>query len=564
MTLWTMAPVHGQRRARVCFSWVNSLSARFGVASILVLMCGAPILAGADAVRAQSPAGAVSTQTGDIGPLARRGNGSAEYDLGVRPAHGHKEIYIPSMAERDDDRDEQRLLNVSHFTSAKVPGGETFVVDDTVRRIFDRHIAEHPEGFIYEQLQQVADEVSALYRRRGLAIAHAFIPMQSVNGGVVDVGLVVARLGRVFVDKSMAIEPASMAQVVDAFDPLRGTPMRISAIEKVLEELTLRYASKRPTLVFAPGKIVGESDLLLIGSSDAEKLRVSGYGVAMPYDQCIHFQGCAPNLSIGELADIGTCRERVKSKGCWWIEGYKAELNIYQSISGMEEYAGVDKWNVNALGDSGIRTRTAHAELPAYPWPPERPTSRFNLIRADTLFAALSFVEVEQHLRHALAQADYYEMTVYQAPGGFVLATRLEAIDTQGKPLEGTHRYRLPKPEAEFTLSEYLKSLFFAPAGFYRFIIFVITDSPYQTSHEALGEDSASARLHGGASRLPSAYKNLHYSADHRTDALIYEFRVRREGTENVVEPVIQGGLPPQDHFRHSGLSAAPFFAQQQ
>ena len=135
------------------------------------------------------------------------------------------------------------------------------------------------------------------------------------------------------------------------------------------------------------------------------------------------------------------------------------------------------------------------------------------------------------------------------------MVTRLEAIAADGTPLGEEQRYRLPNEDDDFGFREYIRSLFFAPKGYYRFIAFVVSDKPYTTADEALPEREALKRLRRGASRLPRSYEQLPFSQHHRIDALIYEFR--KVDSRGEVQTLRPGRLLPQQHMRNAGLTAA-------
>lgn len=198
----------------------------------------------------------------------------------------------------------------------------------------------------------------------------------------------------------------------------------------------------------------------------------------------------------------------------------------------------------------------AAAPLPQYPWPPEDPSS---LVRLDQRYpsikGAASLFEVAEIISLALDTAKYSQVSFFSAPGGFVMVTRLEGIDKNGAPLGVRRRHLLPDDQRDFSFVEYVRSLFFAPEGYYRFIAFVISDVPYTTKDKALSETTAVERLRRGATALPRKYRFLPFTPDHRIDALIYEFR--KGGRDRDVEILRPGRLSPHVHLENSGLLAA-------
>ncbi len=196
-------------------------------------------------------------------------------------------------------------------------------------------------------------------------------------------------------------------------------------------------------------------------------------------------------------------------------------------------------------------------DLPDFPWPPERPSSRMRVDKkwlvTDT--GVLTLGDIEARLTDALTAAGYYEQSFYAVPGGFALVTRLEGIDKDGKPLSDDLRYMLPYDEKPFSLTEFVGGLFFAPEGYYRFVTFVISDKPFMTSKEGLSEMDAVARLQEGASDLPSSIQDMAFGDKYNIDALIYEYR--KPSGQASPELLRPGRLPPQTHMTNSGISNA-------
>jgi hypothetical protein len=194
------------------------------------------------------------------------------------------------------------------------------------------------------------------------------------------------------------------------------------------------------------------------------------------------------------------------------------------------------------------------ADFPPYPqWPPEDASWQIRLdeeLSSDRR-AGMSLLDVGDALLGAIENATY-QPKFYWAPGGFVMVIRLEAIEDDGTPLmDEQRRFRLPEDEVRLSLAEYVRSLFFAPEGYYRFIAFVVSDQFEKTSGEALSEPIAVERMTGGNIRLPDEYADWEFSIDHTIDALIYEFEVKGRDVETLVPGRL---VPPQTHLMNSGL----------
>jgi hypothetical protein len=193
--------------------------------------------------------------------------------------------------------------------------------------------------------------------------------------------------------------------------------------------------------------------------------------------------------------------------------------------------------------------------LPEFPWPPPEPSSRAELARA--LFVGAdtpepSLAAVARRLTTALEAATYSEYSFYRAPGGFALVARLERMADDGTPLPAQFRFLQPGSPEPFSLATYVKQLFFAPAGFYRQLVFVASDQPFTATGPAIDAKGATRLLREGANRLPDDFERMPFSARHHMSALVYEFQKGpREGEVATLAP---GRLPARTHLERAGI----------
>ena len=109
-------------------------------------------------------------------------------------------------------------------------------------------------------------------------------------------------------------------------------------------------------------------------------------------------------------------------------------------------------------------------------------------------------------------------------PHGFALVTQIEQILPDGTPRRERFRTDLPSL-SDLSFVEFLIALARAPAGYYRVIVFVVTDTPFSRTETAPTEGEARRWLDAGLNKLPASFSEVNYGADYRTTALIYEFR---------------------------------------
>lgn len=194
---------------------------------------------------------------------------------------------------------------------------------------------------------------------------------------------------------------------------------------------------------------------------------------------------------------------------------------------------------------------------PPYPWPPEAPSSLAPLDRFVASARGRSLGALSEQMAGALVDAGYADHRFYSAPNGFVLVTRLEEISSDGAPLPGRTRYRLPRDPRGQSFAEYVRGLFLeAPPGYWRYIAIVVTDAAIVFDAQAdLSSDDALQRLQEGATRFEGALAAAPFSPRHQVVALVYEFRKRRaDEVARLVEP---GRIPPEDHLRRTRLDGA-------
>jgi len=193
--------------------------------------------------------------------------------------------------------------------------------------------------------------------------------------------------------------------------------------------------------------------------------------------------------------------------------------------------------------------------FPRFPWPPPAPSAQ--LLLPDGLFrgtsaAATSLADVGDKIVRALRQADYQEFSFYSVPNGFALVARLERMSPDGQPLPADFRYIAPDAAQPFSFSQYIRSLFFAPQGFYRFIAFVVTDQPFVTAAKGIDAAGAQQLLREGANRLPPQFGNRPFTPAHDVSALIYEYR--KGSAVGDVSEILPGRLPAATHLERTRI----------
>lgn len=215
------------------------------------------------------------------------------------------------------------------------------------------------------------------------------------------------------------------------------------------------------------------------------------------------------------------------------------------------------------------------AAVPDFPWPPPQasgqqliPNARIALAIAQlpirhTPTAGVSpsagvwatLADADAVLTNALDQAGYTDRSYYRVPGGYALATRLEHIQDDGRPLDASRRWDInPERSSGFSLTDYLRALFATDPGLYRVIVFVLRDGEVVPQGARPTADTAEAWVLNGGSALPAEVGSQPFDTRITCTALIYEFEKPPAGEATLHRP---GHITARQHLESSRLWAA-------
>jgi hypothetical protein len=170
---------------------------------------------------------------------------------------------------------------------------------------------------------------------------------------------------------------------------------------------------------------------------------------------------------------------------------------------------------------------TGTTVIPAFPWPPPAASAEHQIRNAWVSKGEhTKLSDVAGKLEGALQDAGYETWRYSSVPRGFALVAQIEQIKPDGTPRSGKERFRTDLPSlSDMTFVEFLKALARAPPGYYRVIVFVVTDTPFSWADKKPTENEAKHWLDVGLNQLPKSMGVLTYGEDYRTTALIYEFK---------------------------------------
>jgi hypothetical protein len=163
--------------------------------------------------------------------------------------------------------------------------------------------------------------------------------------------------------------------------------------------------------------------------------------------------------------------------------------------------------------------------MPKFPWPPPGASAEHQ-IRNKWVSEGdqTTLLDVAEKLEAALEIAGFETWKYSYVPNGFALVTQIEQILPDGTPRRERFRTDLPS-FSDLSFVEFLIALAKAPSGYYRVIVFVVTDTPFSRGETAPTESEARRWLDTGLNKLPASFREMIYGTDYRTTALIYEFK---------------------------------------
>lgn len=191
--------------------------------------------------------------------------------------------------------------------------------------------------------------------------------------------------------------------------------------------------------------------------------------------------------------------------------------------------------------------------LPAFPWPPPR-YSAFSRIGREWVAPAASATlgSVARRLETAFDAAGYGERSYYRVPGGFALVSRIEQIRPDATSVDPPARWAVESPTVHAGFIDHIRALFNAPPGFYRVIVFMVTDQDFAASDRTPTSSEARSWTLSGSLRLPESIGALPYTDRHDATALIYEFE--RPADQSEARLRVPSDMPGQVHLEKAGI----------
>jgi hemolysin activation/secretion protein len=167
---------------------------------------------------------------------------------------------VPPVINRPLDVDEGERIEVAAFAlKGFTDRPELGINRADVEALLEESRLARPDGFTVGHLQEVAVAVTRYYREKGLILAQAFVPVQTVDDGQVDIEIMEGRLGQVLTEGN---EYFSSRLLTSPFEQVLDEPVTKERMEEILLRLS-DYDGLSMFGVFQPGQSVGSADLLL-------------------------------------------------------------------------------------------------------------------------------------------------------------------------------------------------------------------------------------------------------------------------------------------------------------
>lgn len=153
--------------------------------------------------------------------------------------------------------------------------------------------------------------------------------------------------------------------------------------------------------------------------------------------------------------------------------------------------------------------------------------------------------DADSVLQAALRQTGYIDSSYYWIPGGFALVTKLEHIEANGASRPEHDRWSIePAKVTRLSLRDYLRALFTANDGHYRFLVFTVTEVAVTQTERHITEAEALAWLRGGRrGLLPSTIETRPWTSEVTCTVLIYEFIHEQQQEPQIVFSNALGGM---------------------
>ncbi|RYY46207.1 MAG: carboxypeptidase-like regulatory domain-containing protein [Chitinophagaceae bacterium] len=240
------------------------------------------------------------------------------------------------------------------------------------------------------------------------------------------------------------------------------------------------------------------------------------------------------------LIDDSLSRKLSEVKLIFQFIGYTS-LEIVRPNNGLNETLLVLLKVDNQLNDLvvvGYGTQVPEAVV-TFPWPPPDFSTR-TVIDRSYFTNSKNLFDVNGMLSDALINAGYPkgENAYYYVPNGFALVTKAEQITEDGLPLQPPDRWSAKVSSLKkVSFLSYLNALIFPAVGYFRVIVFIVTDKEFKASGKKVKKDDAIKWLKDGMNTLPVTIGNKKFGNNYNCTALIYQYKKPESAQAALLNP---------------------------
>lgn len=167
--------------------------------------------------------------------------------------------------------------------------------------------------------------------------------------------------------------------------------------------------------------------------------------------------------------------------------------------------------------------------MPDFPWPPPKSSAKMEIPRK-AFSNCKTLDDVDKILTRALSNQGYDDKNYFLVPSsgtrGFAIATPLEQINKNATSKKSPNRWNEGVVANYFSFSEIISSIFDAQPGYFRVIVFIVTDVGYSQSNKELDWSTLKELITISHNILPNSMAKLSFTTDYNVTALIYEYKL--------------------------------------
>lgn len=131
------------------------------------------------------------------------------------------------------------------------------------------------------------------------------------------------------------------------------------------------------------------------------------------------------------------------------------------------------------------------------------------------------------------------------------MVTRIEQVDRSGRPLAGNARWATQIVVVKsFSISAVIRALMTAEPGFFRVVVLVVTDKPFDDNGARARLETLEIWSRKGVDALVPAVRDMPFGENHKISALVYEFEKDSENEDPLVR--IPGNNEVPSHLTHT------------